>query len=114
MYRNYLISQYFSITEIFRLVFIFSISSIAIYVAGTFLNQAIYIPNWNEDEFHTYQNSMAGDCALPTILINILIVVSALLPDLTWLVFRGMTLDGTQPLNSNKISRTRLIKDDEP
>ena len=51
---------------------------------------------------------MSGDCALPTIFINILIIVAALTPDLIWVVYRCMTLDGTHPLSL--LSRGRRVK----
>ena len=88
--------------------------SIAFYVAFTFLLQLIYIPGTgtiftgNVDEFRTYWNSMSGDCALPTIFINVLIVVAALTPDLVWVVYRCMTLDGTHPLSL--LGRGRRVK----
>ena len=95
-----------------RTVYLFF--SIAFYVAFTFLLQLIYIPGTgsiftgNVDEFRTYWNSMSGDCALPTISINVLIVVAALTPDLVWVVYRCMTLDGTHPLSL--LGRGRRVK----
>ena len=83
-------------------------------MAFTFLLQLIYIPGTgsiftgNVDEFRTYWNSMSGDCALPTIFINVLIIVAALTPDLVWVVYRCMTLDGTHPLSL--LGRGRRVK----
>ena len=48
--------------------------------------------------FRAYLHALSGECALPTLLSNFLIIFVSLLPDLVHIIYRFMTLDGTLSL----------------